>query len=89
MTPTPLSDPALAARPAGRGEPDRPADRLVALAAGLIAGGGSDATAGVRALLRHVHAHDPAALERMVAEIQLQRLGLAPRAPATDRRPRA
>jgi len=62
--------------PSPQGPDSQLADRLVALAAGLIAQGGSDATAGVRALLRHVHAHDPAALERMVAEIQLQRLGL-------------
>lgn len=57
----------------GRSEAESP-DQLVALAAGLIAQGGSDAVVGVRALLRHVQVHEPAALERMVAELHLQRL---------------
>ena len=54
-----------------RSRPNRPAQIL---AAGLIAQGGSDATVGVRALLRHVQTHDPDALERMVAELHLRRL---------------
>ena len=83
MTCTPLTDPTApaACRP-GHSEAESREDQLLALAAGLLARGGSDATAGVRALLRHVHAHDPAALERMVAEIQLHRLGLPPIRPA-------
>ena len=83
MTPTPLPESTLSESTLSESaRPGSSNDRLVALAAGLIARGGSDAVAGVRALLRHVHAHDPAALERMVAEIQLQRLGLPPRRPA-------
>ncbi|SFS86993.1 hypothetical protein [Brevundimonas viscosa] len=57
-----------------RSEAESRDDPLVALAAGLVAQGGSDAVVGVRALLRHVQTHHPAALERMVAELHLQRL---------------
>lgn len=74
MTHTPLPRPAPPAPgDSGRSEAEGPAP-LVALAAGLIAQGGSDATVGVRALLRHVQTHDPDALERMVAELHLRRL---------------
>lgn len=74
MTHTPLPHPARSAPvDPGRSQAADP-DALVALAAGLIAQGGSDATVGVRALLRHVQTHDPDALERMVAEIHLRRL---------------
>ena len=74
MTHTPLPRPSQPAPDdSGRSEAEGP-DPLVALAAGLIAQGGSDATAGVRALLRHVQTHDPDALERMVAELHLRRL---------------
>lgn len=78
MTYTPHTDREAEGPGVARSEAKSQDGQLVALAAGLIARGGSDATAGVRALLRHVQAHDPAALERMVAELHLQRLrGLA------------
>ena len=72
--PHPARSEAESPRHPGRSEAESRDDPLVALAASLVAQGGSDAVVGVRALLRHVQTHHPAALERMVAELHLQRL---------------
>lgn len=56
------------------------AARLVEFAGDLLSRG-SDATAGLNALLRDIHERDPNALDRFHAKVTLARLGLEP-APA-------
>lgn len=51
------------------------AERLVEVAGDLLANG-SDATAGLTALLRDIHERDPGALDRFHARITAARLGL-------------
>lgn len=53
------------------------AGRLVEVAGELLSKG-SDATAGLNALLRDIHERDPNALDRFHAKVTLARLGLEP-----------